>query len=72
MTEGQWVGVFLAAVGAYLFVVATWKRDFVLYRLKTRRVQGLLGEKGSHIFFQILGLGLLTAGVLQALKIWVV
>ena len=72
MTEGQWIGVLLSVIGIYLLVCATWKRDFFLYKLKVRRVERMLGEKGSHIFYQFLGLIFLIAGVLQATKVWVV
>lgn len=70
MTDEQLLGLVILAVGAYLVVCATWKRDFVLYRMKVGRVSGFLGERGGHIFYQILGGAMLVAGVLKAIGLW--
>jgi hypothetical protein len=70
MTSEQMIGLLLLAVGSYLFVCATWKRDFLLYRLKVGRVSGLFGERFAHGFYQVLGAALIIAGLLKGTGVW--
>ncbi len=45
MNEEQWFGLLGLIVGLYLFVCATWKRDFFLYDWKVRNGPSLGMER---------------------------
>jgi hypothetical protein len=63
VSEGQWIGVLLIAVGVYLLVCSIWARGFLLYRLKTRRAAKVFGETVAHRFYTVLGVILTVAGI---------
>ena len=53
MNEERWFGLLGLIVGLYLFVCATWKRDFFLYDWKVQRAIAWYGEEKAHLGFQI-------------------
>ena len=66
MGTEQLIGIVVVAIGVYFFVCATWKRDFVLYELKTRRAVKWYGER-AHTLYQCLGVGAVVLGIVKAL-----
>ncbi len=67
MTEEQWIGLLILAVGVYFIVCSVWGRGFFLYRLKIQRAAILFGEKFAHGFYFLLGVILAVAGAMKAL-----
>ena len=69
LSSGQLMGVLFLLMGAYLFIFATWKREFILYKLSARRMIKLYGEKATHIYNKIFGIFLFVVGILILLEI---
>lgn len=71
MTSFQPVGLLLIAMGAYHIICATWKRDFIFYRVQLRRMTRWGFSEGfAHIFYQVGGGILVMAGLLIASGAW--
>jgi hypothetical protein len=70
LTTEQWLGLFFLAIGLYLIICSGWKRDFWLYRLKVNRYANWFGEKFTHGFYFLMGVGFAVSGLLKALGIW--
>ena len=70
MNEEQWFGLLGLIVGVYLFVCATWKRDFFLYDWKVQRAIGWYGEERAHTGFQVGGVIVMILGVLKLLEVF--
>ena len=70
MNEEQWFGLLGFIVGLYLFVCATWKRDFFLYDWKAQRAIAWYGEEKTHRGFQIGGVMVMIVGVLKLLGVF--
>ena len=70
MNEEQWFGLLGLIVGLYLFVCATWKRDFFLYDWKVQRAIAWYGEGKAHLGFQIGGVIVMMVGVLKLLQVF--
>ena len=70
MNEEQWFGLLGLIVGVYLFVCATWKRDFFLYDLKVQRAIAWYGEERAHRSFQVGGVIVMILGVLKLLEVF--
>ena len=70
MNEEQWFGLLGLIVGLYLFVCATWKRDFFLYDWKVQRAIAWYGEEKAHLGFQIGGVIVMIVGVLKLLHVF--
>ncbi len=69
MNQEQWFGLLGLIVGVYLFVCATWKRDFFLYDLKVQRAIAWYGEERAHRAFQVGGVIVMILGVLKLLGV---
>jgi hypothetical protein len=66
MSEEQWLGVLILAIGLYLLICSLWARNFVLYRLKVQRAAGVFGESAAHRLYMVLGVIMIGAGVAKA------
>ena len=70
MNEEQWFGLLGLIGGVYLFVCATWKRDFFLYDWKVQRAIAWYGEERAHTAFQVFGVIVTILGVLKLLEVF--
>mgnify|MGYP001073981592 CR=1 FL=1 len=62
-----WGGL-MAAVGLFMFVCATLRSEFLIYRLLVYRAKTLWGEN-AHRFLQVAGAIIIVLGVLWAVGI---
>jgi hypothetical protein len=61
----------MAAAGLFMFVCATLKSEFLIYRLMVYRAKVLWGENNAHRFLQVSGAIIIVVGVLWAVGyIW--
>jgi hypothetical protein len=58
-------GVLMAAIGLFMFVCATLRSEFIIYRLMVYRAKILWGEN-AHRFLQVVGAIIIVVGVLWA------
>ena len=58
-------GVLMAAIGLFMFVCATLRSEFIIYRLMVYRAKILWGEN-AHRFLQVVGAIIIVVGVLVA------
>ena len=70
MNKEQWIGLLGLIVGVYLFVCATWQRDFFLYDWKVQRAIAWYGEELAHVGFQVGGVIVMILGVLKLLEVF--
>jgi len=70
VSEEQWLGVLILAVGVYFVTCSLWARNFLLYRLKVRRTAAVFGENAAHRFYTVLGVILIGAGVAKAVGLF--
>ena len=70
MNEERWFGLAGLLVGLYLFVCATWMRDFFLYRWNARRAILWYGEEKAHMGFKWGGALIIIMGLLKLLGLF--
>ena len=58
-------GILMALIGLFLFVSATLRSDFIIYRLLVARSR-LLWRDRVHLFHQVVGAILVALGLLWA------